>query len=194
MQNSCPRGKSSPEMPIQIDDGVRKRKRRARQKKDRRAKLTEDGTGGGRNGQRAERREASQMECGQRAGAEAADSEPSGKVGGRDGRRAGRREASQMECGQKAGAGAGAGAADREPSGKVGGRNRRRTGESEGGRVGGREGWRTRWAEGGTARSSANGERDRRMVSSADREPEPLSERRDCKQDARRCYRSTRNH
>ena len=109
MQNSCPRGKSSPEMPIQIDDGVRKRKRRARQKKDRRAKLTEDGTGGGRNGQRAERREASQMECGQRAGAEAADSEPSGKVGGRDGRRAGRREASQMECGQKAGAGAGAG-------------------------------------------------------------------------------------
>lgn len=174
MQNSCPRGKSSPEMPIQIDDGVRKRKRRARQKKDRRAKLTEDGTGGGRNGQRAERREASQMECGQRAGAEAADSEPSGKVGGRDGRRAGRREASQMECGQKAGAGA----ADREPSGKVGGR----------------EGWRTRWAEGGTARSSANGERDRRMVSSADREPEPLSERRDCKQDARRCYRSTRNH
>lgn len=190
MQNSCPRGKSSPEMPIQIDDGVRKRKRRARQKKDRRAKLTEDGTGGGRNGQRAERREASQMECGQRAGAEAADSEPSGKVGGRDGRRAGRREASQMECGQKAGAGA----ADREQSGKVGGRNRRRTGESEGGRVGGREGWRTRWAEGGTARSSANGERDRRMVSSADREPEPLSERRDCKQDARRCYRSTRNH
>ena len=190
MQNSCPRGKSSPEMPIQIDDGVRKRKRRARQKKDRRAKLTEDGTGGGRNGQRAERREASQMECGQRAGAEAADSEPSGKVGGRDGRRAGRREASQMECGQKAGAGA----ADREPSGKVGGRNRRRTGESEGGRVGGREGWRTRWAEAGTARSSANGERDRRMVSSADREPEPLSERRDCKQDARRCDRSTRNH
>ena len=57
MQNSCPRGKSSPEMPIQIDDGVRKRKRRARQKKDRRAKLTEDGTGGGRNGQRAERTE-----------------------------------------------------------------------------------------------------------------------------------------
>lgn len=42
--------------------------------------------------------------------------------------------------------------------------------------VGSREGRRAKRAEGGTARSFANGERDRRMVNSADREPEPEPE------------------
>lgn len=174
MQNSCPRGKSSPEMPIQIDDGVRKRKRRARQKKDRRAKLTEDGTGEGRNGEKPRKWSAGREPGPRRQTVSRAGRLEDAMGGGQDGEKL-----RKWSAGRKP---------EPEPQ------TESRAGRSEGGRVGGREGWRTRWAEGGTARSSANGERDRRMVSSADREPEPLSERRDCKQDARRCYRSTRNH
>ncbi len=79
-------------MPIQIDDGVRKRKRRARQKKDRRAKLTEDGTGGGQDGEKlrkwsAGRKPEPEPQTESRAG------RSEGAIGGgQESRRAGRLE------------------------------------------------------------------------------------------------------